>query len=96
MATYVVLLNFTDEGIRAVKKSPDRAKALDAEAEKLGVNIKQRLWTMGAYDLVITADAPNDEALTTLMLSLGSRGMVRTHTLRAFSAHEINSMLAKL
>ena len=96
MATYVVLLNFTDAGIRAVKKSPERAKALDAEAEKLGMTIKQRYWTAGAYDLVFIADAPNDEVMTTLMLSLGSRGMVRTQTLRAFSTHEISGMLAKV
>jgi len=66
MATYIVLVNFTDQGIRNVKQSPDRYKSLIPVAEKLGVKMKDIHWTMGAYDAVGIADAPNDEAMTTL------------------------------
>lgn len=96
MATYILLVNFTDEGIRTVKQSPDRVKALDAEAKKLGLEIKERYWTVGAYDLVLIAEAPNDEAMAAMALSVGSRGHVRTQTLRAFSANEIGPILAKI
>lgn len=96
MATYVLLVDFTDEGIRTVKKSPDRVKALDAEAEKLGMKIKESYWTVGAHDLVLIVEAPNDEAIATLALSVGSRGQVRTHTLRAFSASEFARIVANL
>ncbi len=96
MATYIVLVNFTDQGIRNVKKSPDRYKSLIPVAEKLGVKMKDIHWTMGAYDAVGIVDAPNDEAMTTLALSMSSQGNVRTQTMRAYSADEMGSILAKV
>ncbi len=96
MATYIVLFNFTDQGIRNVKQSPQRAKVAIAAAEKLGVKMKDNYWTMGAYDFVGIVDAPNDEAMTTLALSVGSQGNVRTQTMRAYSADEMEKILAKV
>ncbi len=96
MATYIVLVNFTDQGIRNVKQSPDRYKSLIPVAEKLGVKMKDIHWTMGAYDAVGIADAPNDEAMTTLALSMGSLGNVRTQTMRAYSADEMGKILANV
>lgn len=96
MATYIVLMNFTDQGIRTVKQSPERRKAATAAAEKLGIKVKEAYLTMGAYDVVILVDAPNDETMTAWTLSLGSLGNVRTQTMRAFSANEMDAIFAKL
>lgn len=96
MATYVVLVSFTEQGIRNIKQTTERAKALSAAAAKLGIKVKETYWTMGQYDAVLVADAPNDEAITTLALSVGSLGNVRTHTMRAYSADEMNKILAKI
>ena len=96
MATYVLLVNFTDEGARTVKKSPDRVKAVDAEAEDLGMRIKDRYWTTGPYDLIMIAEGPNDEAVAALALRIGCHGRARTQTLRAFSADEFSRILAKV
>ena len=96
MATYIILVNFTDQGIRNVKQSPERAKALSAAGAKLGIKMKDAYWTMGAHDAVLIADAPNDEAMTALALSVGSLGNIRTQTMRAYSADEMNKILAKL
>ncbi len=51
---------------------------------------------MGAYDVVLIADAPNDEAITAWVLSRGSQGNTRTQTMRAFSTDEMNNILAKI
>jgi len=96
MAAYICLVNFTDQGIRNVKQTTERAKALGAAATKLGIKVKDVYWTMGAYDAVLIADAPNDEAITTLALSTGSLGNIRTQTMRAYTAEEMNKILAKL
>lgn len=96
MATYVGLINFTDQGIRNVKESPKRAQAATAAAEKLGIKIKELYWTLGAYDIVLVGDAPNDEAITAWALGVGSLGNVRTQTLRAFSADEFAKIVAKI
>ena len=93
MATYLLLISYTDEGIRTIKKSPDRINAVHAEAEKLGMKIKDSYSTTGAYDGVMIAEAPNDETMTTLALRIASRGNVRTQTLRAFSLDEFDRIL---
>ena len=96
MATYVVLVNFTDQGVRNVKQSPERAKALSTAGAKLGIKVRETYWTMGACDAVLIADAPNDEAMTALALSVSSLGNVRTQTMRAYSADEMSKILAKM
>ena len=96
MATYIVLFSFTDQGIRNVKQLPERIKAGTAAAEKLGIKVKDRYSTMGAYDAVLIVDAPNDEAVTTWVLSIGSHGNNRTQTMRAYSVDEMDRILAKI
>ncbi|RZU00719.1 GYD domain-containing protein [Rivibacter subsaxonicus] len=95
MATFVVLMNFTEQGIKSVKQSPDRAEAFTAVATKMGVTIKSILWTVGHYDLVTTVEG-SDEAVTTLLLTLGMAGNVRTETLRAYTAGEMKAIIGKL
>lgn len=96
MATYIALVNFTDQGMRNVKQTTERAKALSAAAVKLGIKIKDTYWTMGAYDAVLVADAPDDEAITALALSVGALGNIRTQTMRAYSAEEMGRIIAKM
>jgi len=96
MATYVVLVSFTDQGVRNIKQTTERAKALAAAGTKLGVKVKDTFWTLGAYDAVLVADAPDDEAMTALCLSVGSLGNIRTQTMRAYPADEMSKILAKM
>ena len=96
MATYIALVNFTDQGIRHIRQTTERAKGLMNAAAKLGIKIKDIYWTLGAFDAVFTAEAPDDETMTAFAASMGSLGNIRTQTLRAFSAQEMNQILAKL
>ena len=96
MATYVLLLNFTDQGIRNVKDTTKRAEAFKRIADKAGAKVKEVYWTLGQYDGLLIFEAPEEATATALGLSLGSLGNVRTQTLRAFSAEEIGRVLAKM
>ena len=96
MATYIVLANFTDQGIRNVKDSPKRADAYKAMAKKAGVTVKDLYWTLGHYDLVLVLDAPDAASVTALSLATGSLGNVRTETLTAFSGDEIGRIVGKM
>jgi uncharacterized protein with GYD domain len=96
MATYVVLVTFTDQGVRHIRHTTERAKALVNAAASLEIKIKDIYWTMGAYDAVYTAEAPDDESMTAFAASMGSLGNIRTQTLRAFSEGEMTRILAKL
>lgn len=96
MPTYIALVTFTDQGIRHIKQTTERAKGLVDAASRLGIQVKNIYWTMGPFDAFFTADAPDDDTMTTLAVSLGSLGNVRTQTLRAFSAEEMNKIIGKL
>ena len=96
MGTYVLLLNFTDQGIRNVKDTAKRAEAFKRIADKAGAKVKEVYWTLGQYDGVLIFEAPEEATATALGLSLGSLGSVRTQTLRAFSAEEIGRIIAKM
>jgi uncharacterized protein with GYD domain len=96
MATYVMLANFTDQGIRNVKDSVKRAEAFKEAAKASGVAVKELYWTLGQYDIVATAEAGDEMAMTALGLSLAKAGNVRTQTLRAFDAKEMTAILGKV
>ena len=96
MATYVSLMNFTDEGIRKIKDTPKRADAFKDMAKKCGATVKDVFWTLGEYDVVAIVEAPDDVSMTALGLSSGAPGNVRTQTLRAFTQGEIKTIVGKI
>jgi uncharacterized protein with GYD domain len=96
MATYIILANFTEQGIRNVKDTANRSDAFRDMAQKAGVTVKEQYWTLGAHDIIAIADAPDDMAITAAGLSLGALGNVRTQTLRAFSKAEMTTIVGKM
>ena len=96
MKTYVMLFNFTDQGIRNVKEVTISVEPLRDLADSLSVTVRNIFWTLGQYDMVAIIEAPNEIAATALGLSLGKAGNVRTQTLRAFSQAEMGPILGKV
>ena len=80
MPTFILSLNWTDQGIRSVKDAPKRAQASKELAKKVGVEIKQVYLTSGEDDLLIILDTPNGDNVTKFALALGAQGNVRTRT----------------
>lgn len=95
MAKYVILGNFTDQGIKTVKETTKRADAIQAIASKMKVRL-MTYWTMGAYDFVGIVDAPSDEAYMEFAFMVGSQGNARTTTLKAWTKEEVEKVTAKL
>jgi uncharacterized protein with GYD domain len=96
MATYMMLGQFTDQGIRNVKETTKRAEAVKEMARKVGASVKEVYWTLGAYDVAAVVEAPDDMSATALFLSVGALGNVRTQTLRAFTSEEMGRVLGKM
>ena len=96
MPTYVILNNWTDQGIRNLKESPKRLNATRKAIEAAGGKVLGYYLTMGRYDSVMIAEAPNDEVAATLALSAGSQGSIRTETLKAFTEDEYRKIIAKV
>jgi uncharacterized protein with GYD domain len=95
MATFIALLNFTEQGVRRFKDTARRADAFKKAAKVVGVDIKDVYWTLGAYDGVLVFEAPDDQAAAGVMVSLGTKGNVHSHTLRAFTRQEIGGVIGK-
>ena len=96
MATFIALVNFTDQGLKKVKESPKRAKAFQDLAKKFGGTVKELYWTQGQYDLITIVEAPDEQTMSALILSVASLGNVRGQTLRAFNAAEFGAILKKM
>jgi uncharacterized protein with GYD domain len=96
MPTYIILGNFTDQGIRNIKDSPKREDAFRKLCEKHGSKVRDAYRTLGHYDLAAIVDTPDDVSLNAILYSLGSLGNVRTETLRAFTRQETDAALAKM
>ena len=95
MITYVVLANFATKGRKDVKRTTKRADEFRKLAKKFDVTLKEIFWTHGQYDVVVVAEAPDEFSATALNLSLIDLGNVRTQTLRAFTAAEMDKIIAK-
>ena len=96
MATYLSLINWTEQGIRTVKDSPKRLEATRKALKKLGGELKAFYMLQGHYDGVLIFDLPNEDAMTKFLLTTGSAGNVRTTTLRAFTETEFLKHIAAL
>ena len=96
MAMYIVLLHFTDQGIRNIKDTTKRADATREMAKKFGVTAKEFYWTLGSYDVVELFESPDDTSMAAFLASFGALGNIRTQALRAFSQAEMDGILAKM
>jgi len=96
MAQYVMLLKFTDQGIRNVKDTTKRAAAFSEVASKMGGKLNTILWTLGQHDLVSMVEAPNDETIAAIAISLGKLGNISVQTLRGFTSNEMGGILKKV
>jgi len=96
MATFITTIKFTQQGIKGIDQTTKRAAALMAVAKKMGATVKDIYWTLGDHDGVLIIEAPDDETATALLLNLAAGGNVHTTTVRAFTAAEMEKILAKV
>ena len=96
MRSYTILLNWTDEGVRKSHDTLKRAKAFRALIENRGGKVREHLYTLGEYDIVMVTEFPDDETAGAAVLALSVLGNVRTKTMRAFTDDEAAAIIAQL
>jgi uncharacterized protein with GYD domain len=84
MSKYILLLNWTEQGIKSIKDSASRYDAAKSAGSQAGIKFEAVYMTFGQYDQLIVVDAPSDEAMATFVLKSASLGNVRGTTLKAF------------
>jgi uncharacterized protein with GYD domain len=96
MPTYVGLVRWTDQGVRAAKDATSRWEQGRAAIEQGGGRVVGLWWTQGAYDAVIVTEWPDDETASVFSLSYAAAGNIRTETMRAFTTEEMQRILQRL
>ena len=96
MVTYVIQVKFSQQGIKDIAHTTKRAAIFKDEAKKLGVKVKEIYWTLGDHDGLLILEAPDDQTATAAVLHLGAMGNVHTSTCRAYTAAEMDEIVAKV
>jgi uncharacterized protein with GYD domain len=96
MPSYIVLCNFTEQGLRSVKETVSRADAAKEAAAKFGVKMTDIRWTQGQYDIVTLVEGQDEQSVAAFGLALAGQGNVKMQTLRAFSRDEMAAIVRKL
>jgi len=96
MPTYVMLVNWTEQGIRNIGEGPKRLDAAKTMLKDMGGEVMSVYLTMGLYDLVVTYDAPDDAVAARFTLMLGKTGNVRTTSMKAFPEQAYHQIVASL
>jgi uncharacterized protein with GYD domain len=95
MATYVSLINWTEQGIRNFRDTTQRAEDFSRLVESAGVTVRELLWTVGGYDIVCVVEFPDEETGVAALLQVGSAGSIRSNTMRAFNAEEMAGIIRR-
>lgn len=93
MPTYILLVDWTDQGITKFRDSVDRYEQGRGIMEGAGVKFRDIYWTLGSHDMISIVEAPDDETLSAALLRNASLGNFRTTTMRAFSADEMRAVI---
>jgi uncharacterized protein with GYD domain len=93
--TYIVLSDWTQQGVANFQDTVDRYEAGLSQMEAIGVSVKEIYWTLGNHDMVSIVESPDGETLAAALLRLAFLGNFRTTTLRALSADETRAAIAK-
>src|ERR1700730_2836482 len=96
MLTFVLSLDYTDQGIRGIKDAPKRSQAAKDLAKKLGVEVKQVYLTSGEHDLLLIVESATGDSVAKFALATGALGNVRTTTARAWPETEFQKLISEL
>ncbi len=94
MPTFICFLNWTDQGAKNAKDSSKRYQASKDMAEKLGGKLLSAYVTTGQYDVVLTVEMPNGEAMVKFVSAISATGNARTTTVRAYRPDEFSKLVS--
>jgi uncharacterized protein with GYD domain len=95
MAKFVMLTTLTDEGRKTITENPGRIKEVNKEVEAMGTKILAQYAVLGPYDFVNILEAPSNEAISKVAITLGARGTLQTMTMAAMDVDAFIGNLKK-
>jgi uncharacterized protein with GYD domain len=95
MAKFVMLTTLTDEGRKTITQNPGRIKEVNKEVEAMGAKVLAQYAVLGPYDFINIIEAPSNEVVSKVAVTLGARGTLQTMTLAAMDVDAFISSLKK-
>ncbi len=95
MPTFIVFLNWTDQGAKNIKDGPKRSEMVKGQIEKNGGKLLGGYVITGQYDVALIADMPSGEAMTKVTIGINASGNARTTTSRAYKIEEFGKLLGE-
>lgn len=96
MPTYIILGNWTQEGLKNIKDIGKRIENAKKISESFGGSIKEVYYTFGRYDFISIAEGKDNESVMKALLTIAGTGTVRTETLLAYPSQEFVNIVSKL
>jgi uncharacterized protein with GYD domain len=96
MPAYVLLVDWTAQGVEADEHTVDRLEHGTELAESFGCKIEHVWWTQGSHDMVSVVTAPDEQSMVAYTLAVVRLGNFRTTTLRAWSPDEMREIVRRL
>ena len=81
MPKYVMLSTLGPDGFARLSENPARLREVSTEVEAMGVTVLEQYAVLGQWDFINIIEAPDDETMAKVAISLGSRGTLKTMTL---------------
>jgi uncharacterized protein with GYD domain len=95
MAKFLMLTTLTDEGRKTITENPGRIKEVNKEVESMGAKVIAQYAVLGPYDFVNIIEAPSNEAVSKVAVTLGARGTLQTMTMAAMDVDDFIRSLKK-
>ena len=96
MTNYIILMSLSQQGIEKIKEIPERVENFRQLCDSKGVKILGHYFTFGKYDVIVIVDAPDDNTMMATLMSVESKGNIRTTTLKAFTYEETKKIIDSL
>lgn len=96
MQRYIVLINYTDKGMKKIKDLPKRIQAARRRIKEAGGKFVEWDLTMGKYDSIAIIELPDDQTVAGTLLGAGKAGYIETTTLKAFPENQLEKIITQI
>ncbi len=97
MHTYVVFFGFTEQGVKTIKNAPARLDGVKKAIKDNGGVFKSFHGILGSkYDTMVILEAPGDESVAKMVLTVAAAGNARSETHRLFTEEEFMKLVSEL
>lgn len=95
MNTYIMFMQLTEQGASDIAEAKRGRDAGKKAAAAMGVSWKRSYLVMGEHDVIVIAEAPDDETMAKFAL-MGLTGSLSITTMRAFNEAETDKLVKDL